>query len=289
MLLSELEYARPTSVDEAIGLLARHENARALAGGQTLINVMKLRFAVPELVVDLNGIEALRGIGVATDGSIELGAMVTYDEIENSQELRDVRPVLGQVAAAIADQQVRNRGTIGGNICAADPTNHYPPLIASLGATMTIAGAGGERTVGSDDFFVGVYETAVAEGELLTKITIPPPGEGQGDGYASLTIGRDGTGIVNVAATLRSSGPLEDVRVAVGCVAAQPVRAATVEKNLEGADPTEARVREAVQGLGETLDPPGDVHATADYRRHGAEVMTVRAVLQAIERAWEGR
>ncbi len=289
MLLSELEYARPTSVDEAIGLLAGHDNARALAGGQTLINVMKLRFAAPELVVDLNGIDSLQDINVAGDGAIELGAMVTYDEIEYSHELREVRPVLGQVAGAIADQQVRNRGTIGGNVCASDPTNHYPPLMVTLGATMTIAGANGERTVSADDFFVGVYETAVSEGELLTKITIPPPGQGQGDGFASLTIGKDGTGIVNVAASLRSSGPLEDVRVAVGCVAAQPVRATVVEEELAKADPTEARVREAVQGLGATLDPPGDVHATADYRRHGAEVMTVRAVLQAIERAWEGR
>lgn len=289
MLLSEVEYARPRSVHEAVELLAGHDNARALAGGQTLLNVMKLRFAAPELLVDLNAIDSLRGISVGGDGAIELGAMTTYDAIEYSDKLNRVRPVFGQVAGAIADQQVRNRGTIGGNICASDPTNHYPPLMAAVGATMTIAGANSERTVSSDEFFVGVYETAVQEGEVLTKVAIPAPGEGQGDGFASLTIGKDGTGIVNVAASLRSSGPLEDVRIAIGCVAAQPVRATAAEEALEGADPTEAKVREAVQGLGDTLDPPSDVHASADYRRHAAEVMSVRAVMQAIKRAWEGR
>lgn len=285
MLLSELEYFRPGSVEEAVRLLSSRDNARVLAGGQTLVNVMKLRFASPEVLVDVGAIESLRGLTVSPEGAVDLGATVTYDELERSEALARVRPVLGEVAGKIADQQVRNRGTVGGNLCANDPTNHLPPLMVVLGAEMTIAGPEAVRTVLAEEFFQGVYETAVAPGEMLTAVRIPAPSPDGGDGFASLTIGKDGTGIVNVAASLRLAGSLSDVRVAVGCVAATPVRAAAMEEALEGAEPTEARVRLAAQSLGVSLDPPSDVHATADYRRHLAEVMAVRAVLQAIDRA----
>lgn len=285
MLLSELEYFRPGSVDEAVRLLSSHDNARVLAGGQTLVNVMKIRFAAPEVLVDVGSIETLRGLVVGPDGAAEIGAMFTYDELERSEEVARFRPVLCDVAGKIADQQVRNRGTIGGNLCANDPTNHLPPVMVALGAEMTILGPGGERRVAAGDFFQGVYETAVAPGELLTAIRIPAPASDGGDGFGSVTIGKDGTGIVNVAASLRLSGSLSDVRVAIGCVAATPVRATAMEGALEGAEPTEARVRLAAQGLGASLDPPSDVHASADYRRHVAEVTAVRAVLQAIDRA----
>jgi len=285
MLLSELEYFRPGSVEEAVRLLSFYDNARVLAGGQTLVNVMKIRFAVPDVLVDVGSIDSLRGLSVGADGSVELGATVTYDEIERSEELARARPVLGDVAGKIADQQVRNRGTVGGNLCANDPTNHLPPVMVVLGAEMTIVGSGGERTVAAEEFFQGVYETAVAPGEMLTSVRIPPPAPDGGDGFASLTIGKDGTGIVNVAASLRLIGSLSRVRVAIGCVAAVPVRATAMEEALEGAQPTEARVRLAAQGLGASLDPPSDVHASAGYRRHVAEVMAVRAVLEAIDRA----
>ena len=285
MLLGELEYFRPGSVEEAVRLLSERDNARVLAGGQTLVNVMKIRFAAPDVLVDVGRIESLHGIRVAPDGAIELGATATYDEIERSEEIGRVRPVLAGVAGKIADQQVRNRGTIGGNLCANDPTNHLPPLMVALGAEMAIAGLGGGRTVPAEAFFQGVYETAVAPGELLTAVRIPAPAPDGGDGFASLTIGKDGTGIVNVAASLRLNGALSGVCVAIGCVAATPVRATAMERELEGAEPTEARVRLAAQGLGESLDPPSDVHASAAYRRHVAEVMAVRAVLRAIDRA----
>jgi len=285
MLLSELEYFRPGSVEEAVRLLSSHDNARVLAGGQTLVNVMKIRFAAPDVLVDVGAIESLRAIVVGSEGEAELGATVTYDEIERSAELARVRPVLGHVAGKIADQQVRNRGTVGGNLCASDPTNHLPPVMVALGAEMTIVGVGGERAVSAEEFFQGVYETAVAQGEMLTAVRIPAPAPDGGDGFASLTIGKDGTGIVNVAASLRLNGSLSGARVVIGCVAATPVRATAMEEALEGAEPTEARVRLAAQGLGASLDPPSDVHASADYRRHVAEVMAVRAVLQAIDRA----
>jgi carbon-monoxide dehydrogenase medium subunit len=268
MLLREVEYARPSSVAEAVELLADNPNARPLAGGQTLINVMKARVASPEMLVDLNGLEELRVIELGADGVLELGAMVTYSQAISSAECR-ARPILGEVAAQIADVQVRNRGTIGGNVCANDPTNHFPPLLVALGATMTIAGRDGERTVPAEDFFLGVYMTAAGPGELLTTVTVPPA-EGAGDAFASVTIGRDGTGIVNVAASVNG-----DARVAVGCVAAVPVlvRPASTEEDA---------VREAVRGAG--LDPPSDVHASADYRRHLAEVLATRVVEQAAGR-----
>lgn len=285
MLLPRVAYARPASVDDALSLLTEHDNARALAGGQTLVNVMKLRFAVPDVVVDLAGIPGLANIDVAPDGEVVLGAMVTYDAIERDERLGSVRPILGRVASVIADQQVRNRGTIGGNLCSNDPTNHLPPLVVALGATMTIAGSDGERVVPAEEFFEGVYMTAVSVGEILTRVTLPAPAPGEGTGFASMTIGKEGTGIVNVAASLRCNGTIEDPRIAIGCVAGIPVRAGGMESALTGAAPTEANVRLAAQGLGETLDPPSDVHASADYRRHIAEVIAGRAVLAAVDEA----
>ncbi len=267
MLLREVGYAKPQSVAAALTILAGNDGARALAGGQTLVNVMKARAASPEVLVDLHGIEDLKGIDLAADGTLSIGPMTTYSEIVASAEAR-ARPILGEVCAQIADVQVRNRGTIGGNICASDPTNHLPPLLAAIGATMTIAGAGGERVVPASEFFIGVYLTAVAQDELLTRITIPA---GKGDGFAAVTLGADGTCIANAAASVNGS-----LRVALGCVAAVPVV-------VEPASADDDAVREAVRGAG--IDPPGDVHASSEYRTHLAEVLAVRAVRAAEERS----
>src|SRR5919108_1827973 len=144
MLLREVEYARPASVQDAVRLLAANEGARALAGGQTLINVMKARAASPDMLVDLNGLEELRGIELAGNGTLTIGAMTTYSDLMQSAEAK-ARPILGEVCATIADVQVRNRGTIGGNVCSNDPTNHLPPLMCAIGARMTIANRDGER------------------------------------------------------------------------------------------------------------------------------------------------
>jgi aerobic carbon-monoxide dehydrogenase medium subunit len=265
MLLRELDYARPGSVEEAVQLLSAREDARALAGGQSLVNVMKTRVAAPELVVDLNAIDALRGI--ADDGgALTIGAMTTYGAIVASPEVAAARPILAEVARTIADVQVRNRGTIGGNVCSNDPTNHFPPLLAALGAELTIRGADGERIVTADEFFEGVFVTAVQPGELLTSVRIPAKGDAR-DGWAAATLGKDGTGIVNVAATV-SGGT---ARVAIGCVAATPV--------VITASADKTAVSDAVRTA--ELDPPADVHASADYRRHLAEVLAARAVTDA--------
>src|SRR6266508_2800356 len=248
MLLAAVEYARPGTVDEAIRLLGTSANARPLAGGQTLINVMKARAAQPDLLVDLADVAELRGIS-ESGGALEIGAMTTYAQLMDSSDVFDTRPVLSRVAGEIADVQVRNRGTIGGNVCLSDPTNHFPPLMVAMDARMTIAGADGTRAVPAEDFFLGVYMTAVQPGELLTKITIPPA---EGDGFASVTVGREGTCIVNAAATRNG-----ETRFAVGCVAAVPVTSL------------------------DDLDPPSDVHGSAEYRRHLAKVLVDRAIAEA--------
>ena len=266
MLLREVSYARASSVEQAVQLLSAHEDARPLAGGQTLINVMKARAASPEVLVDLNAIDDLRAIRSRPDGALELGAMATYTDVLLSPEVAELRPIVAEVAQAIADVQVRNRGTIGGNVCANDPTNHFPPLFAALGAEFTIAGSSGERTLPAADFFLGVFMTAVGAGELLTKVSIPAAG-GARDAFASLPIGKDGTGIVNVAASVMG----DSARIGIGCVAAVPVL-------VESAADDES-VRATVRGA--PLDPPSDVHASAEYRRHLAEVLAVRAVNQA--------
>jgi carbon-monoxide dehydrogenase medium subunit len=263
MLLSEVRYARPATLEQALGVLAENPGARALAGGQTLLNVMKARAAAPDILVDLSKIPELKGIGLGADGTLELGAMTTYSEVIASAEAR-ARPILGEVCAQIADVQVRNRGTIGGNVCSSDPTNHLPPLLVALGATFTVAGSDGEREVAAQDFFLGVYMTAAGPGELLTKITVPA---GRSDGFASVPIGVDGTCIVNAAASVNGG-----VRVALGCVAATPV---LVEASSTDPEAVRGAVREAA------LDPPSDVHASADYRRHLSEVVAARAVEQA--------
>src|SRR3954463_10028774 len=204
MLLREVGYARPRSLGEALELLASNDGARALAGGQTLINVMKARAASPDALVDLNGLEELKGIDLGADGTLSIGPMTTYTELMASAEAK-ARPILGEVSATIADVQVRNRGTIGGNVCSNDPTNHLPPLMAAVGAQMTIVGAGGERTVSADDFFLGVYMPAVGPDELLTAVTVPP---GKSDGFASVTLGADGTCIASAAASVNGGGRL---------------------------------------------------------------------------------
>jgi aerobic carbon-monoxide dehydrogenase medium subunit len=266
MLLAPVEYAKPTTLEDAVSLLSAHDGARALAGGQTLTNVMKARAAAPDVLVDLNGLDELRTIARTGDGGLELGSMVTLSELIRSSEVAEARPILGEVASQIADVQVRNRGTIGGNICSNDPTNHLPPVVAALGTTMTIRSTDGERTVTAEDFFLGVYMTAVGPGELLTKVTIPAAG-GAGDGFASVSIGRDGTCICNAAATTQDG----QARIALGCVAAVPLVVTSAADD--------AAVRQAVAAAG--LDPPSDVHASADYRRHLAEIVAIRAVQEA--------
>src|SRR3954449_2039283 len=264
MLLREVEYVRPSTLEEAVRLLGANDGARALAGGQTLINVMKARAAAPDVLVDLNALDGLKGVDLAADGTLTIGSMCTYTDLVESAETK-ARPILAEVAATIADVQVRNRGTIGGNLCSNDPTNHLPPLMVAVGARMTIAGAGGEREVPAEEFFLGVYLTVVGPGELLTRIAIPA---GKQDGFAAVTLGADGTCICNAAASVNGA-----VRVALGCVDAVPVL--LTAESPEG-------VADVVRGA--NLMPPSDVHASSEYRTHLAGVLATRAAVEAAAR-----
>ncbi len=205
--------------------------------------------------------------------------MLTYRELARTRD-RGRTPLLARLRHD-RGRPGQNRGTIGGNDCVADPTNHFPPILTAIGARSTILSADGERTVDADEFFVGVYWTAVGEGELLTRISVPLAAPGSGDAFEGITLGPNGTYIVNAAATVAHG----DVRIALGCVSAVPERAHAVEEQLRGPSshprPSPRRWRVSAS----TIDPPSDVHASADYRRALVEVCARRAVLAAAERA----
>jgi aerobic carbon-monoxide dehydrogenase medium subunit len=285
MLLAATEYVRPASLEEALAALGSRAGARVLAGGQTLINVLKHRAASVELLVDISRLEELRFIEVAPDGSARIGAATTYTELERSTPLRAAAPVIGEVAAGTVDRQVRARGTIGGNACFADPASNYPPLLVALDASMEIAGPEGGRSVPAGEFFLGLYRTALGPGELLRAIALPPL-DGAGVGYRSLQLAADSWALARAVAWVRLGGAeprtIEAARVVLGCVAGAPVRATATETLLAGGPPDADAVSAAAAVAGEGLDPPSDVHASGSYRREMAIVMAKRALLDAI-------
>jgi carbon-monoxide dehydrogenase medium subunit len=280
MRLAATEYVRPESLEDALGALSASAGARVLAGGQTLINVLKHRAATVSLLVDISRLEELRFIDVRADGSATIGAATTYGELEHSVELRAAQPVVGEVAAGTVDRQVRARGTIGGNACFADPASNYPPLLVALDASMEIAGPAGTRTVPAGEFFLGLYRTAVGRGELLRAITLPPL-DGAGVGYRSLQITADSWALARAVAWVQSAERITAARVVLGCVAGTPVRAGATEALLLGEPPSAEIVNTAAALAGEGLEPPGDVHASSSYRRAMAAVMARRALLDA--------
>jgi carbon-monoxide dehydrogenase medium subunit len=285
MLLAATEYVRPASLEEALTALRANAGARVLAGGQTLINVLKHRAASVELLVDVSRLAELRFIDVAGDGSAVIGAATTYAELERSAELRGAQPLIGEVAAGTVDRQVRARGTIGGNACFADPASNYPPLLVALEASMEIAGESGTRSVPASEFFLGLYRTAVGPGELLRAIRLPAL-DGAGVGYRSLQIAADSWALARAVAWVRTAAGsppgIDAVRVVLGCVAGAPVRAGATEALLAGGPASEEAVSAAAALAGEGLAPPSDVHASSSYRREMAAVMAKRALLDAI-------
>ena len=290
MLLESVEYTRPATVDEALEALASDDDAAPLAGGQSLINVLKNRVASVGLLVDISRLEDLRGVEARADGSLEIGACMTYDEIDKSPEVRRGHVILADVAGRIEDQQIRNRGTIGGNCCLSDPTNNLPPLLMALGATMRIQGRSGVREVPADDFFFGYFSTAVEQGEVLSSIVLPAPERDAGAGYNSLTIAGDSKAIVRASAYVRGEGTIDDARVVLAVVGPRPIRHPGMEERLRGQPATEetvARASEAI-GDGDDLEPPTDAHASADYRRRMARVVARRAVQEAMTRGGKG-
>jgi carbon-monoxide dehydrogenase medium subunit len=280
MLLSSVEYIRPETIGEAISALGSAPTARVLAGGQSLINVLKQRVATCELLVDVSRLEPLRSIDIGSDGSAEIGAAVTYDDLDRSSALRGSHAKVSEVAEFTVDQQVRCRGTIGGNACFNDPTSNFPPLLVALEATMVITGADGEREVAAEDFFHGPLHTAVQAGELLRAIRLPPLA-GRGIGYVSIQLAEDSWALARACAVLSGNGVIDDVRVVLGCVAPAPLRATALEERLRGGERTAVAIEAAAPAAREGLAPVSDVHASGEYRREMAAVVAKRALLQA--------
>jgi aerobic carbon-monoxide dehydrogenase medium subunit len=289
MLLESVQYVRPGTVDEALDALATSEDAAPLAGGQSLVNVLKNRVASVGVLVDISRLAELRRIEANADGSLEIGACVTYDELDHSADVRRGHAILADVAGHIEDQQIRNRGTIGGNCCLSDPTNNLPPLLMALGATMNVQGRDGARQVPSDEFFFGYFSTAVEQGELLRSITIPALEADGGAGYSSLTVGGDSKAIVRAAAYVRGNGTIDAARVVLAAVGPKPVRHGAVEQRLTGGPATAEAVNAATEAIGEGdgLEPVSDAHASADYRLKMARVVARRAVHEAMVRGGE--
>jgi carbon-monoxide dehydrogenase medium subunit len=281
MLLEQVAYARPDDVAQALQLLSSTEGAAPLAGGQSLVNVLKHRVASVALLVDISRLDELRRIELE-DGSLEIGACVTYDELDHSEEVRSAQPLLAYVARHIEDQQIRDRGTIGGNCCLSDPTNNLPPLLVALNATMTIESTEGRREVPAEDFFEGYFMTAVGEGELLRSIRIPALAEDAGAGYRTVAVGADSKAIARAAALVRSDHTIEDARVVLACVSPAPMRHTAMEEALRGAEASADSARRAAEKIGADLEPLGDAHGSAEYRRAMARVVARRAVCQAM-------
>jgi carbon-monoxide dehydrogenase medium subunit len=292
MLLEQVEYVRPQSLDEALEILADDDGAAPLAGGQSLVNVLKNRVASVDLLVDISRLSDLARIERTAEGGLSIGACVTYDQLDRSPEVRDSHWLLAEVAAHIEDQQIRNKGTIGGNCCLSDPTNNLPPLLVALDAVMELRSRTGRRSVAAADFFKGYFATALEPGELLVSVTVPPMPAGSGAGYTSLAVAADAKAMVRAAArvTLEGNGSsIADARVVLARVAHVPVRDGGVETALNGEEATEETVRAACEGAAEGMQPIADVHGSGDYRREMAKVMARRAVLEAIADARSSR
>jgi aerobic carbon-monoxide dehydrogenase medium subunit len=289
MLLESVAYARPDTVAEALEALASVDGAAPLAGGQSLVNVLKHRVASLGLLVDISRLDELRRIERRPDGALEIGACVTYDELDRSEEIRSSQPLLAEVAGHIEDQQIRDRGTIGGNCCLSDPTNNLPPLLVALDATMVIQSSSGQREVPAAEFFYGYFATAVGEGELLRSVRVPPLAADAGAGYSTVAVGADSKAIARAAAMIRGDGMIQDARVVLACVSPAPKRHGGMEEALRGAEATVDAVRAAAERIGEDLEPLGDAHGSAEYRRAMARVVARRAVCQAMAKEGASR
>ncbi len=284
MLLAPVDYYRPDTLAEAVEALDSTEGARPLAGGQSLISILKLRATTVDLLVDISRLAEIRTIDVAEDGSVRIGAAVTYDEMATSADLQGSHPRLSQVAAHTVDAQVRNRGTFGGNLCHNDPINNFPPVAVVLDAIMHVTGSDGDRDIAAADFFTGYFDNALSPSEILTSVTLPAL-DGRSIGYVDIEIGEAAARAVAVVAM--SNGNIDSASVALGCLPI-PVRRPGVESALAGAAATAEAVAEATAAAGDGIEPLSDADASADYRRAMASVVAKRAVMEAIEGGQHG-
>jgi carbon-monoxide dehydrogenase medium subunit len=282
---AQFEYVAPTTVEDALTALAEGgEDAKVLAGGQSLLPVLRMRLNAPSVVVDLGRVEALRG--VRDDGdAIVIGAMTTHADVHADPLVAEHAAVIREAVEQLADPQVRHRGTFGGALAHADPAGDLGAPALALGATFTIAGPTGTRTVEADDFFEDLFTTAIGDGELLTEIRIPKH-TGWGGHYEKFVRVAHQWPIVAVAAAVRvahsdSGATIAEARVGLTNMGSTPLRARSVEQALTGKPATDEAVRAAAASAAEGTNPPGDLNGDADYRRHLATVLTRRAVLAA--------
>lgn len=287
MIPASFEYLTPRTIEETLQALATHgSDAKLLAGGHSLIPILKLRLAAPRYVVDLRHVPGLNSLR-EKDGRLEIGAMVTHATIETSDLVKRLCPVLAEAAAEIGDAQVRNCGTIGGSLAHADPAADYPAPVLALDAVIVAQGPSGARDIPAREFFLDLMTTALAAGELITAVRVPPLRTRTGSAYLKVHHPASGFAIVGVAAvvTLAQNGGIAEARIGVTGMAAKPFRATRAEEQLRGRKPDAETLRGAAQQVADGVDPLGDIHASADYRAELARVYARRAVERALARA----
>ena len=278
MIPPEFEYAAPDSLDEAIRLLGEGgEDAKPLAGGHSLLPLMKLRLAAPTLLVDLRRVPGLDGVQ-RDNGGVRIGAMTRHAQLQDDESLG----VVARAASLIADQQVRNRGTIGGSLVHGDPAADLPAVMLATEAELGVRGPSGERTVAAVDMFRDYLTTAVEPGEVVTEIRIPDLG-GWSFGYQKFARRSEDWAMVGVCALVRKAGDgsCEDVRIGLTHMGSTPLRARAAEEALRGGALDAGAIAAAAEQAAEGTEPPGDLNATPDYKRHLARVLTRRALEEA--------
>ena len=280
-------YERATSVDQAIALLSEHgDSAKLIAGGHSLLPIMKLRLAEPEMLIDIGRINELRGVR-DVGSEIAIGALTTHHAIATDPQLRERIPLLADTASRVGDRQVRNRGTIGGALAHADAAADYPAAILALEATIVAKGPQGERRIPASEFFLDFLTTALQPDEVLTEVRIAPPTAGHGWSYQKLANQASGYALVGVGALVTLDGDGACANLRLGITGAAPVawRATAVEAALDGRKPDGDAIVVATAGVMDGVEPLDDLHASAQYRRRVTQGLTRRAILQAAERA----
>jgi carbon-monoxide dehydrogenase medium subunit len=285
MIPAGFEYHAPSTVQDAIRLLSEHEDAKILAGGHSLLPMMKLRFAEPAHLIDINGLTELKGIRL--DGErIRIGAMTTENELIASEVLRQHCPLIVAAAKLVADPQVRNRGTIGGDIAHGDPGNDHPAVMLALDAEFVIQGPDGQRTQPANGFFLGTYWTGLEEGELLTEIQVPVIKPGTGYGYNKLKRKTGDYATAGSPVVLSLDGDTcREIRIGLTNVAPMAIRAEAAEDLLRGQLITEALIEQAAEQVMAACEPAEDLRGDAEYKTHMAAEMARRSIRDALARA----
>lgn len=287
MIPASFDYLAPKSLDEALSALgARGEDAKLIAGGHSLLPLMKLRLANPKVLIDIGRIRNLNEIRAAKDQMI-VGALATHFQIESSALLQKSCPLLPQTARTIGDVQVRNRGTIGGSVVHADPAADWPAAILALGGRLKLRGRTGERMIDAEKFFLGPMTTAIEASEILTEIHLPMAPRRSGYSYGKMAQQASGFAIVGVAISLclDAKGRCEDVGIGISGLSDTPFRARKAEQRLRGNKITTKLVDACAAEVAAGIDPLDDLHAAADYRAHLARVYTARAIQEAARQA----